>query len=185
MSSPPTLDHPTLPRVKQSFPDVKLQAAEFRGQTTLVVPTDRAHEVLRFLRDDPESDFALLSHVTGVDYLGYPAEQPGRFAVVYILWSPTLKRRLTVKTFVDPSIETSGIEPDPALWVDSVCDIWAGAEWPEREIFDMYGIRFRNHPDLRRILTWEDFPAHPLRKDYPLRGRGERERYTVKDRDSS
>ena len=66
--------------------------------------------------------------------------------------------------------------------MDSVCDLWAGAEWPEREVYDMFGIRFRNHPDLRRILTWEDFPAHPLRKDYPLRGRGEREMYTVMER---
>ena len=68
---------------------------------------------------------------------------------------------------------------DPALEVDSVTDIWPGAEWPEREVYDMFGIRFRNHPDLRRILMWKDFPAHPLRKDYPLRGRGERETYRV------
>ena len=76
-------------------------------------------------------------------------------------------------------------EPDPALEIDSVTDLWPGAEWPEREVFDMFGIRFRNHPDLRRILTWEEFPAHPLRKDYPLRGRGERETYKVVDREST
>jgi hypothetical protein len=66
--------------------------------------------------------------------------------------------------------------------VDSVTDLWPGAEWTEREVFDMFGIRFRNHPDLRRILTWESYPAHPLRKDYPLRGRGERENYRVVSR---
>ena len=89
-----------------------------------------------------------------------------------------------MKTYLDPSIDTSGIEPDPALELDSVTDIWPGAEWREREVYDMFGIRFTGHPDLRRILTWEDFPAHPLRKDYPLRGRGEREMYKVMERDA-
>jgi NADH-quinone oxidoreductase subunit C len=69
--------------------------------------------------------------------------------------------------------------------LDSACDLWAGAEWMEREVFDMLGIRFRNHPDLRRILLWEEYPGHPLRKDYPLRGRGERESYQVVDRTSA
>jgi NADH-quinone oxidoreductase subunit C len=87
--------------------------------------------------------------------------------------------------FLNPTIDTTGIDPDPALVVDSVTDLWPGAEWMEREVYDMYGIRFRNHPDLRRILTWKDFPAHPLRKDYPLRGRGEREHYQKLARDSA
>ena len=73
---------------------------------------------------------------------------------------------------------------DPGLEVDSACDIWPGAEWMEREVYDMFGIRFRNHPDLRRILLWEDYPGHPLRKDYPLRGRGEREHYRVVGRET-
>ncbi|MCA9297322.1 MAG: NADH-quinone oxidoreductase subunit C, partial [Phycisphaerales bacterium] len=123
------------------------------------------------------------SDVAGIDYLGYPAEQPGRFALVYMLLSHEHNRRLTVKTYLNPSLDTSGIERDPALVVDSVTDIWPAAEWREREAFDMFGIQFRNHPDLRRILTWEDYPAHPLRKDYPLRGRGEREHFRVIDRD--
>ena len=122
--------------------------------------------------------------VTGADYLDYPANTPGRFAVVWVLRSLTHNTMLLVKTFLDPSHDTAGIESDPALEVDSVCDIWPGAEWTEREVFDMYGIRFRNHPDLRRILLWKDYPAHPLRKDYPLRGRGEREYYAVLDRDA-
>jgi len=84
--------------------------------------------------------------------------------------------------FLNPSLPTDRIVADPARFLDSVTDLWPGAEWPEREVYDMFGIRFRNHPDLRRILTWEAFPAHPLRKDYPLRGRGEREAYRVVDR---
>lgn len=178
-------EHPTIACIRQAFPDAGLKAQQFRGQTTLVVPTERLHEVMRFLRDDPQCDYAFFSHCAGVDYLDYPVEQPGRFAVVYNIVSHTHNLRLLVKTYLNPSIDTSGIEPDPALWVDSVCDLWAGAEWPEREAYDMFGIRFRNHPDLRRILTWEDYPAHPLRKDYPLRGRGEREQYTVTQRDDS
>ena len=67
----------------------------------------------------------------------------------------------------------------------TVTDLWPGAEWMEREVYDMLGIRFTGHPDLRRILTWEKYPAHPLRKDYPVKGRGEREDYRVVDRDSA
>jgi NADH-quinone oxidoreductase subunit C len=181
----PSLDHPTLPRVKAAFPDVKFLAAEFRGQTTLVVPNEHLHRVLRFLRDDPECDYNFLSDVTAVDYLGYPSETPGRFAVVYLLLSHRHDRRLTVKVHLNPTVDTSGIDPDPALDVESATDIWPGAEWREREVFDMFGIRFRNHPDLRRILTWQEYPAHPLRKDYPLRGRGERETYKVVERDEA
>lgn len=177
-------DHPTCVCVRAAFPDVSLQATEFRGQTTLIVPPSHVHSVLRFLRDDPACDYNFLSDVTCVDYLGYPASMPARFAVVYLLLSHQHERRLAVKTFLEPSRDTSGIEPDPALELDTVTDIWPGAEWREREVFDMFGIRFRHHPDLRRILLWKDFPAHPLRKDYPLRGRGERETYRVVDRSS-
>jgi len=105
--------------------------------------------------------------------------------VIYNLLSHARDDRFFVKTFIDPSLPTDGIVEDPALYIDSVCDLWAGAEWTEREVFDMFGIRFRNHPDLRRILLWEAYPGHPLRKDYPLRGRGEREDYRVVDRTSA
>ncbi len=175
----PNLDHPTLRVVKAMFPGKILGATEFRGQSTLIVQAPDLHAVMRFLRDDPRCDYDFLSDVMGIDYLNYPAEMPGRFAVLYLLCSYSRTDRIAVKTFLDPSVETSGIKEDPALWVDSVTDIWPGAEWPEREVFDMFGIRFRNHPDLRRILLWETYPAHPLRKEYPLRGRGEREHFRV------
>lgn len=190
----PNLDHPTLAVVRQRFPGVRFLATEFRGQTTLVVPRAHLHEVMRFLRDDAACAYEFLSDVVGIDYMNYPRPSMasgdgtlvgGRFAVVYLLVSYTHNRRLAVKVTLEPSIDTGGIEPDPALHLPSVCDVWPGAEWPEREVFDMFGIRFDGHPDLRRILLWEDYPAHPLRKDYPLEGRGERESYRVIDRDSA
>jgi NADH-quinone oxidoreductase subunit C len=110
---------------------------------------------------------------------------PGRFAVVHALTSITREVRFFVKTFLDATLPTDGIAKDPALVLDSCCDLWPGAEWMEREVFDMFGIRFTNHPDLRRILLWEEYPGHPLRKDYPVRGRGEREQYRVVDRTSA
>jgi len=176
--------HPAIRRVVETYGDRQLSMSLFRGQSTLIVEPADAHEVLRFLREDPACDCNMLVDVTAVDYLGYPVEQPGRFAVVWVLRSHAHDQLLLMKTFLNPTIETSGIEPDPGLEVDSACDIWPGAEWREREVYDMFGIRFKGHPDLRRILTWRDFPAHPLRKDYPLRGRGERENYSVTERDS-
>ncbi|MAY73943.1 MAG: NADH-quinone oxidoreductase subunit C [Phycisphaerae bacterium] len=181
----PKLDHPVFAAVKQAFPGKRLRGTEFRGQASLVVDPDDCHAVLKFLRDDDAMSFNLLSDVGGVDYLNYPTSMPGRFGVYYMLVSHKNDWRFFVKTYVNPSIPTDGVDEDPSLYVDSATDLWPGAEWPEREVFDMFGIRFRNHPDLRRILTWTEFPAHPLRKDYPLRGRGEREDYRVVDRTNS
>jgi NADH-quinone oxidoreductase subunit C len=106
-----------------------------------------------------------------VDYLYYP-DAKDRFGVVYGLLNTKTGMRLIVKTFVN--------EPDPAL--QSVVPLWPGANWLEREVFDMYGIRFDGHPDLRRILMPDEFAAFPLRKDYPLRGRGERHNFPVLSR---
>ncbi len=192
----PNLDHPILPLIKQAFPAAKLFATEFRGQTTLVLDVLNLHEVLAFLRDDPRCRYDLLSHIAGIDYLRYPkpSQSPqglptGRFAVVYNLLATGThgpeSPRLFIKVLLDPSLPTDGIVEDPALYLPSVTDLWPGAEWMEREVFDMFGIRFTGHPDLRRILTWENYPAHPLRKDYPVKGRGEREDYRVVERDSA
>jgi NADH-quinone oxidoreductase subunit C len=178
----PNLDHPVLPVLKARFPGKRLRATEFRGQTTLIVEPADLHEVLEFLKTDPRTAFNFLSDIAGIDYLGYPAKTIGRFAVSYVLLSHTRDDRFFVKVFLDPSLPTEGTTPDPALHLASVTDLWAGAEWMEREVFDMLGIRFDGHPDLRRILLWDAYPGHPLRKDYPLRGRGEREKYKVLDR---
>ena len=185
----PTLDHPALASVKEAFPDAQLFATEFRGETTLVVGKKDLHAVMTFLRHDEKTSYDFLSDVVGIDYLKYPepkvAGPTGRFAVVYNLVSTRDNVRLFVKVLLDPTLPTDGIEDDPALHIPTVTDLWPGAEWTEREVFDMFGIRFDKHPDHRRILTWEDFPAHPLRKDYPVIGRGEREEYKIIDRDSA
>ncbi len=136
------------------------------GQTWIRVTGDRLLEVMRFLYDDPRCKFEQLCDVTCVDYLNYP-DASDRFAVVYSLLSLTHNHRLWIKVFVN--------DPDPEL--PTVTGIWAGANWREREQFDMFGIRFRGHPDLRRILCEEGFEDHPLRKDYPLHGKGEREKF--------
>jgi NADH-quinone oxidoreductase subunit C len=178
----PTLDHPVFALVKEAFPGKKFKGTLFRNQSTLIVEPGDLHAVLAFLKSDPRTGFNFLSDIAGVDYLNYPAKMPGRFACIYNLLSHARDDRFWVKVYLDPSRPTEGTERDPALELDSVTDLWPGAEWLEREVFDMLGIRFRNHPDLRRILTWDSYPAHPLRKDYPLRGRGERETYRVLDR---
>jgi NADH-quinone oxidoreductase subunit C len=178
------LDHPVFQVVKERFPLKRFRATEFRGQSTLIVERADLHEVMAFLKSDPKCAFNFLSDVVGIDYLHYPARMPGRFAVVYNLVSHARDDRFFVKVYLDPTLATDGTLDDPGLHVDSVCGLWPGAEWPEREVFDMLGVRFDNHPDLRRILLWESYPAHPLRKDYPVRGRGEREQYRVVGRTS-
>jgi NADH-quinone oxidoreductase subunit C len=131
-------------------------------------------EVLRFLRDDPSTRFEQLCDLAGMDYLDFP-EATDRYAVIYSLLSITHNHRFWLKCFVN----------DPAPRLPTIVPLWPAADWMEREVFDMFGIIFDGHPDLRRILTWDGFEAHPLRKDYPLRGRGERQDHKVVRRDSA
>ncbi|MEM9415913.1 MAG: NADH-quinone oxidoreductase subunit C [Planctomycetota bacterium] len=190
------LDHPTIPLIKAAFSDRKLFATEFRGETTVLVGKDDAYDILAFLKLNEACCYDFLSDITAVDYLNYPAprNQPegvptGRFGVVYNLLGTghngPESKRIFIKAMLDPTQPTDGIEDDPALHIRSVTDLWEGAEWMEREVYDMFGIHFDRHPDHRRILTWEKYPAHPLRKDYPVKGRGEREDYRVIERDSA
>ena len=127
------------------------------GDATAIVDPARVVEVLRFLRDDPVCNFDMLSDLCAVDYLGHPDHEGERFEVVYHLFSTHSFQRLRVKAPV----------PEEPCQIDSCVEVWPAANWMEREAFDLYGIRFRNHPDLRRILLYEEFEGHPLRKDYP------------------
>jgi len=177
-------EHPSISRIKSQFAGQGMKVGSYRGMTTVLCPKELLHDLLAFLKDDAESKYDFLSDVAGLDYLNYPKAE-ARFGVVYNLVSTEFNHRLFVKVLLDPSMDTSGIDEDPALLLPTVTDLWPGAEWLEREVFDMFGIRFEGHPDLRRILTWESYPAHPLRKDYPLRGRGERDDYRVLTRESA
>lgn len=161
---------------------------------TVVVPREHIKEVVRFLRDDPTLRYDQLVELNGVDYLNFPGMKD-RFGVNYGLVSISNNSRIWLKVFLNPTHETgpnlapldSEVETkgDPGLKLDTVTDIYAGAEWMEREVYDMLGIIFTGHPDLRRILTWNGFKSYPLRKDYPLRGVGEREDYKIVTRDSA
>ena len=142
------------------------QTSEFRDNKRVVVAAERVFEFLKCLKE--ECGFDMLAELTAADYLKYP-DARDRFGVMYVLTNTTTGERVVVKTWVN--------EPDPKL--PSACALWKGANWLEREVYDMYGIVFEGHPDLRRILMPEEFTTFPLRKDYPLRGRGERHNFPV------
>jgi NADH-quinone oxidoreductase subunit C len=146
--------------------------SEFRGQARAVVPAEQIVEALKFLRN--ERGFDLLIDITCVDYLRYRGAAD-RFGLVYLLANTQTNERLTVRTFLN--------EPEPS--VPSMTPLWEGANWMEREVWDMFGIHFEGHPDLRRILLPEEFAAFPLRKDYPLQGRGERHNFPVLTREGA
>ncbi len=142
--------------LKAEFPkDVLQQHANF-GDETVVISRDALVQVMRFLKEDSRTDFNFLMDLTAVDKLAL--EESPRFEVVYHLYSSTQNHRLRVKVGVG--------EKD--LEVDSLVGVWPISNWFEREVWDMFGIRFRGHPDLRRILMYDEFQGHPLRKDYPV-----------------
>jgi NADH-quinone oxidoreductase subunit C len=150
----------------QRFGRDVLRTFESCGDTIVLVSRDRAHEILAWLRDDPAQTFDYLTDVTAVDYRD--PELP--LEVVYQLRSLTRKVDLRVKIPLDKQGD---------LTVDSVVDLWRGADWLEREVYDMFGVTFRGHPDLRRILMWETYAeGYPLRKDFPLRGQFSRAEQT-------
>lgn len=142
----------------------ELPTSEFRGDTRVVVPREKLAEVMEFLQSARQFD--LLVDITCVDYLNYRGAKD-RFGLAYLLANTISNERITVRCYLN--------EPD--LSVPSLTPLWSGADWLEREVYDMFGITFAGHPDLRRILLPEEFTAHPLRKDYPLQGRGERHNF--------
>ena len=152
----------TLDALKASLGE--LPTSEFRGQSRVVVTKDKLLDAMRVLKES--RGFDLLVDVTCVDYLNY-RDATDRFGLVYLLANTDTNERLTIRVFLN----------EPNLNVSSMFPLWSGAEWLEREVFDMFGIRFDGHPDLRRILMPEEFTAFPLRKDYPLQGRGERHNF--------
>jgi NADH-quinone oxidoreductase subunit C len=146
--------------------------SQFRDNRRIIVAPARLFETLKILKES--SGFDMLAEMTAVDYLKYPNARD-RFGVVYCLLNTGTGERVIVKTYLN----------EPELKLPSAYALWKGADWLEREVYDMYGIIFDGHPDLRRILMPEEFTSWPLRKDYPLRGRGERHNFPVLTRAES
>ena len=144
----------TVAALKEKFPETVQEVSEFRGETTVNVAKAAIAEVCRFLRDDAALDYNVLTDLAAVDY---SPEEP-RFGVSYILFSMSKMARLRLKVLVP--------EEDPE--VPTVTNIYINADWYEREAWDMMGIKFAGHPDLRRLLMPADWEGHPHRKDYPL-----------------
>ncbi len=150
---------PALDRLKEAMPETVVESELVLGVPIVRIDPGRLLETGTFLRDDPDCRFDLLSSLCGVDMSAAGREHP-RFDVVYHLFSVEHKHRMTLKVGVEEEDETPSVVP-----------VWRTANWHEREAFDMFGIVFAGHPDLRRILMPEEFDAYPLRKDFPLEGR--------------
>jgi NADH-quinone oxidoreductase subunit C len=144
-------------KLKERFGAAILAAESAHGEESIAIDRDRAPEILRALRDEPGFEFNALADLTAVDRL----DRNPRFDLVYQLNSLARGHRLRVKIGID------GADP----WAHSAIEIWKAADWLERECFDMFGIVFKGHPDLRRILLYDSFEGHPLRKDYPYQKR--------------
>lgn len=151
-----------LEELKSRFPDAVLAVHSAHGDETVVVRREDLVAVGRYLKESPSCHFEMPLDVTAVDYQAYPEPKPcaERFEVVVHLRSLKHRHRIRIKVAVP--------EADPVL--PSLTSVWKGVSWFEREVFDMFGIRFEEHPDLRRVLMYPEFVGHPLRKDYPLRG---------------
>ena len=145
-------------RINSKYKGVILDSHDFRGDQTITVQKSVLIELLKFLRDDPDLDFNFLMDLTAVDYLN---RKDNRFEVVYHFYSLKHNDRLRVKVPVSEDDCT----------IDSASSLWKTANWYEREVWDLYGIKFNGHPDMRRILLYEEFKGHPLRKDYPINKR--------------
>ena len=152
----------TVSRLSAQFPGAVTAVSELRGETTLTIARENLLSVCQFLHDDPELAYVFLVDLTSVDYLDFPHKQ-ARFGVLYLLHSYKTNERVRLRVW---------LADDDAV-VPSVTAIWRGANWLEREVYDLMGITFSGHPDLRRILLTADFEGYPLRKDFPVFGKQE------------
>ncbi len=147
------MENLTLKTLKEKFSNSILDVIEFREELTIIIKKEDLLKICDFLKNDPDLQYNFLSDVCGVDY----PEKKKRFEVVYNLYSIPKRWRVRLKINVEQGES-----------IPSVTSIWEGANWPEREVFDMFGIKFDKHPDLTRILMPDDWVGHPLRKDFPL-----------------
>ncbi len=144
-----------LKKLQEKFPTSILEVKTFRDEMNVIVLKKDILEICRFLCSDVDLQYQMLTDLCGVDY--FP-ESP-RFEVVYLLTSMKLQQRLRLKIKIGESESVSSVE-----------SVWKAANWLEREVYDLFGIPFDNHPDLRRILLWDGYEGHPLRKDFPVEG---------------
>ena len=150
-------------KLKEQFNEIDFEVSEYLDELTIKLPKEHIVKVCEFLKKDSDLEFLLCQDLTAIDW----AKRKNMFTVVYHIYSFKNNFRLRLKADVD--------ESDPAAdkadcSIDSVTSVWKGANWQERETYDMYGIKFNNHPDLRRMYMPEDFEYYPLRKDFPLMG---------------
>jgi NADH-quinone oxidoreductase subunit C len=143
-------------KLKEKFPKYNFETADFRNELTVKLDKKNIIKVCQFLKEDDDLQFKLCEDVTAIDW----ARRTDRFTVVYHIFSLKHNFRLRLKADVDESDCT----------IDTVSSVWKSANWAEREAYDMYGIKFKGHPDLRRMYMPEEFEYHPLRKDFPLTG---------------
>ena len=143
-------------RLKEKFPKYNFETSEFRSELTVKLDKKNIVKVCKFLKENEELEFRLCEDVTAIDW----AKRTDRFTVVYHIFSLKHNFRLRLKADVDES----------DCSIDTVTSVWKSANWAEREAYDMYGIKFKGHPDLRRMYMPEEFEYHPLRKDFPLMG---------------
>jgi len=142
-------------KLQEKFPASVSEVKTFRDEVNVTVQKKDIFEICKFLYSDPDLQYQMLTDLCGVDFL---PESP-RFEVVYLLYSMKKQQRLRLKIKVGDSESVSSVE-----------SIWKAADWLEREVYDLFGISFDNHPDLRRILLWDGYEGHPLRKDFPVEG---------------
>ncbi len=142
-------------KLVEKFPSSILGVKTFREEVTVTVAKKNIYQICKFLYSEPDLQYNFLTDLCGVDL--FP-EVP-RFEVVYLLYSMKNNQRLRMKAKVEEAKSIASVE-----------SIWKAASWAEREVYDLFGITFENHPDLRRILLWDGFQGHPLKKDYPVKG---------------
>ena len=147
-------------QLKSRFPNLVLEAFENHGDRGVLIKKEGVKNIATALKNDPAFGFNMLMDLTAVDYLHWE-EKEFRFEVIYNLFSLPRNERLFIKALVKET------EPE----IDSVASVWPAANWYEREVWDMFGIHFKGHPNLKRILMYEEFSGHPLRKDYPYNKR--------------
>ena len=153
-----TQEHEPVASLRAALPNALQSVVEYAGETTLVVDPNTVVDVVRYLRDTQGLLYNFLSDISSVDYYPDYSQRPGRFGVAYHLYSLIYNRRIRVKVYLD----------EDAPEVDTMTTLWPAANFLEREIYDLMGITFRGHPNMRRLLLADDWNGNPLRRDYPL-----------------